>query len=168
MGNLISQNNETLRKLRENPKPGDLIEFSRGFYKHWGLYIGDGFVVHVTLNSPSRNIPAKAVVKKEHLWDVSGSGQWKINNILDKKYYPHSAQDIGRAACQKKMSQGLKRNCEHFVTELRYGHAESQQVRKAGKGALVIGIAAAVGLGFLPPVRTRLGAFLRTLHIKGR
>lgn len=29
-------------------KPGDLIEIFRGIFQHWAVYIGDGYVVHLT------------------------------------------------------------------------------------------------------------------------
>ncbi|CAL8284260.1 unnamed protein product [Boreogadus saida] len=36
------------------PQPGDLIEIFHGVYKHWAVYVGDGFVVHLTtLNGSS-------------------------------------------------------------------------------------------------------------------
>uniref|UniRef100_A0A3Q2X0W9 HRAS-like suppressor 3 n=1 Tax=Haplochromis burtoni TaxID=8153 RepID=A0A3Q2X0W9_HAPBU len=125
----------------EKPEPGDLIEIFRGSYQHWAVYIGDGFVVHL---APPSEVPdagsssvmsvitEKALVKKDGLWDVVGTDEWKISNSLDKKYEPHSPGVIVREA---RMLVGqvlpycvVRRNCEHFVNELRYGKAESRQV----------------------------------------
>lgn len=77
-------------------------------------------------------ITEKALVKKDGLWDVVGPDEWKISNSLDKKYEPHSPGDIVREA-RRLVGQVLpycvvRRNCEHFVNELRYGKAESRQV----------------------------------------
>lgn len=74
----------------------------------------------------------KAVVRKEELWDMVGTDQWKINNSLDEKYEPRPVSDIVREACSQ-VGRELpycifSRNCEHFVNELRYGKAKSQQV----------------------------------------
>lgn len=77
-------------------------------------------------------IAEKASVKKDGLWDVVGTDEWKISNSLDKKYEPHSPGDIVREA-RRLVGKVLpycvvSRNCEHFVNELRYGKAESRQV----------------------------------------
>lgn len=74
----------------------------------------------------------KAMVKKEELWDVVGTNQWKINNSLDKEYQPRPVHVIVREACEL-VGQELpycvfRGNCEHFANELRYGKAESRQV----------------------------------------
>ena len=77
----------------------------------------------------------RAIVKKEGLWDVVGEDEWKINNLLDKKYEPRPAHVIIREA-ESLLNQELpycvfRGNCEHFATELRYGKAQSRQVRCA-------------------------------------
>uniref|UniRef100_A0A3Q2WRU6 HRAS-like suppressor 3 n=1 Tax=Haplochromis burtoni TaxID=8153 RepID=A0A3Q2WRU6_HAPBU len=115
-----------------SPEPGDLIEIFRGSYQHWAVYIGDGFVVHLVPDAGSSSVMSviteKALVKKDGLWDVVGTDEWKISNSLDKKYEPHSPGVIVREA---RMLVGqvlpycvVRRNCEHFVNELRYGKAE--------------------------------------------
>lgn len=146
----------------EKPELGDLIEVFRGTYQHWAVYVGDGFVVHL---APPSEVPGagsssmmsvlteKALVKKEELWDMVGTDEWKINNSLDGKYEPRQPHIIAREAC-KMVGQELpycvfRGNCEHFVNELRYGKAESRQVRKAGEAVMVAGVAAAVGLGIV-------------------
>lgn len=74
----------------------------------------------------------KAIVKKEELWNVAGTNKWKINNSLDKKYEPRSCHKIVNEACalegQECPYSVITGNCEHFVTEIRYGKAESRQV----------------------------------------
>ena len=77
----------------------------------------------------------RAIVKKEGLWDVVGEDEWKINNLLDKKYEPRPAHVIIQEA-ESLLNQELpysvfQSNCEHFATELRYGKAQSRQVRRA-------------------------------------
>ncbi|XP_071313740.1 phospholipase A and acyltransferase 3-like [Trachinotus anak] len=146
----------------EKPEPGDLIEIFRGSYQHWAVYIGDGFVVHLAppsevagagSNSMMSVLSDKAMVKKEGLWDVVGTNKWKINNGLDEKYQPLPVCDIVKGARElvgKELPYCVLRgNCEHFANELRYGKAESRQVRKAGEAVMVAGLAAAVGLGIV-------------------
>lgn len=74
----------------------------------------------------------KAMVKKEELWDVAGTNQWKINNSLDNEYKPRPVHVIVREACMMVGNElpycVFRGNCEHFANELRYGKAESRQV----------------------------------------
>lgn len=76
----------------------------------------------------------RAMVKKERLWDVVGNDKWTINNMLDEKYEPRLAGAIVKDA-EALVGQELpyclfSSNCEHFVTELRYGKPESRQVSR--------------------------------------
>ncbi|XP_068181358.1 phospholipase A and acyltransferase 3-like [Antennarius striatus] len=144
----------------EKPEPGDLIEIFRGSYQHWAVYVGDGFVVHL---APPSEVPGagassmmsivaeKALVKKEELWDVVETHHWVINNSLDEKYEPRQDGVIVREACAlvgEELPYCIFRgNCEHFANEMRYGRAESRQVRKAGEAVVAVGVAAMVGLG---------------------
>ncbi|KAJ3587608.1 hypothetical protein NHX12_011205 [Muraenolepis orangiensis] len=144
------------------PEPGDLIEVFRGSYQHWAVYVGDGFVVHL---APPSEVPGagassvmsvfceKALVKRAELWDVVETHQWQINNTLDDQYAPRPAHVVVREALEsvgREMPYCVFRgNCEHFATELRYGKAESRQVRKAGEVAMAAGVATVVGLGLV-------------------
>ncbi|KAK7882867.1 hypothetical protein WMY93_029041 [Mugilogobius chulae] len=126
----------------EKAKPGDLIEiFNGGLYQHWAIYVGNGFVVHlcplsegsVSTSSSSKSVSAnKAFVKKEKLQEVVGTDKWKINNILDDKCTPRQVQvivqDAERSVGKERPYSVTTENCEHFVTLLRYGQPESQQV----------------------------------------
>uniref|UniRef100_H3DHB6 Retinoic acid receptor responder 3-like n=1 Tax=Tetraodon nigroviridis TaxID=99883 RepID=H3DHB6_TETNG len=149
----------------KKPEVGDLIDINRGSYHHWAVYVGDGCVVHL---APPCEAPGgqsasvmsvltdRALVKKEELWVVVGNDKWKINNILDDKYEPRPGHIIAKEACalvgQEWPYCVIRGNCEHFVTELRYGKAESRQVRQvltAGVGAAVAVVAAAALAGLL-------------------
>lgn len=119
-----------------------MIEIFKGFYAHWAVYVGDGFIVHM---APAlANVPGacadslmsvrnkKALVKKEKLRDVVGKAKWRINNRQDKTYKPRPAEDIVTDACAR-VGETLyysvfQNNCEHFAKELRYGIAKSRQV----------------------------------------
>lgn len=83
-------------------------------------------------NSIMSVLTEKAMVKKEELWEVVGTDQWKISNSLDEEYEPRPAPVIVADACllvgQERPYCVFTGNCEHFVNELRYGKAESRQV----------------------------------------
>ncbi|XP_058668520.1 phospholipase A and acyltransferase 1-like [Ammospiza nelsoni] len=133
------------------PQPGDLIEIFRPFYQHWALYVGDGYVIHVTdeassiLLSSSSIRATRAKVKKEVLKDVVGNHRWRVNNKYDRSCTPFPVEEIIRRAelCidREVPYNVLNSNCEHFVTMLRYGEGVSDQVSKAATGSA----AAAVG-----------------------
>lgn len=74
----------------------------------------------------------KATVKKEKLLVVAGSDKWKVNNSLDEEFDPRAVDLILKDARQMvgaELPYNITReNCEHFVTNLRYGKPESRQV----------------------------------------
>ncbi|CAB1332968.1 unnamed protein product [Coregonus sp. 'balchen'] len=123
------------------PQPGDLIEIFRGTYQHWALYVGEGYIVHLCPPTEAAGAGAyslvsvlcdTAVVTKERLEEIVGKDRFLVNNLLDGKHKPRSVYDIlrdARSLLGLEMPYCILRgNCEHFVTELRYGKGESQQV----------------------------------------
>uniref|UniRef100_A0A8C5R7A2 LRAT domain-containing protein n=1 Tax=Leptobrachium leishanense TaxID=445787 RepID=A0A8C5R7A2_9ANUR len=135
------------------PKPGDLIEYQRVGYQHWGIYVGDGDVVHLTdqdgISSLSSAFGASAVVKKDRMEKVADGCDYKVNNKYDEKRTPLPIRKVVQAALDKvgeKLNYSLTReNCEHFVTELRYGEAFSDQV----DNAMIYAAGGAVGFGLV-------------------
>ncbi|XP_045919005.1 phospholipase A and acyltransferase 4-like [Micropterus dolomieu] len=138
-------------------KPGDLIEIFRGAYEHWAIYIGGNEVVHLIPPSDDDSGPFgsrlmvldsnKAYVRRQKIWEVVGSDRFHINNLLDDEYQPRERHVIVRDACRsvgQLLSYSVATyNCEHFVTELRYGKPESRQVKTA---AVIGGVAAGIGI----------------------
>uniref|UniRef100_A0A8D1UZL7 LRAT domain-containing protein n=1 Tax=Sus scrofa TaxID=9823 RepID=A0A8D1UZL7_PIG len=80
-------------------------------------------------------LTSKAVVKRERLKDVVRGCRYRINNILDHKYRPRPVHEILKSANEMidvEMEYSfLEKNCEHFVTKLRYDKAECGQVKAA-------------------------------------
>ncbi|XP_027562836.1 phospholipid-metabolizing enzyme A-C1-like, partial [Neopelma chrysocephalum] len=129
---------------KQDPKPGDLIEIKRPLYEHWALYLEDEYVIHVTCEdkgiqrlSPSGvAIVAKtAKVKKQLLKEVVGDNDWEVNNKYDRSRTPLPVEEIIRRAKSyidmEVTYKVLGKNCEHFVTMLRYGESVSDQARSA-------------------------------------
>ncbi|KAM8970239.1 phospholipase A and acyltransferase 3 isoform X1 [Sarcophilus harrisii] len=131
-------------EMQPEPKPGDLIEIFRWGYRHWAVYVGDGFVVHLAppseyagagASSVMSALTDKATVKKELLSEVVGRDRYRVNNKHDDKYPPlppgkivqRALQEVGKDVLYKLSSE----NCEHFVNELRYGIPRSDQVTDA-------------------------------------
>ncbi|KAM8812731.1 uncharacterized protein V5649_005116 [Rhynchonycteris naso] len=148
-----------LLQVRAEPKPGDLIEIFRIGYQHWAIYVGDGYVVHL---APPGEYPGACSsslfsvlsntgeVKRELLTDVVGGCVYRVNNYLDGKYKPLPVNKIISSAKEmigKRMVYSIiSRNCEHFVTDLRYGKPQCQQVENFKVGAVVTGVLGALAL----------------------
>ncbi|XP_006861160.1 PREDICTED: HRAS-like suppressor 3-like [Chrysochloris asiatica] len=126
----------TLLKCKPKLKAGDLIEIFRSVYRHWALYVGYGYVIHLTnpsevagagLSSVSSVTASKGIVKRELLYVVAGSDKYRINNKHDDAYPVLPLSEfilqaelmVGKEIPYKLMSN----NCEHFVNYLRYGIA---------------------------------------------
>ncbi|XP_072573765.1 phospholipase A and acyltransferase 1-like [Paramormyrops kingsleyae] len=126
------------RMVVVQPKPGDLIEIPRGPIYHWAIYIGNGYVIHLTtpgragfssMMSVSIN---RGIVKKERLLDVVGGSTYYINNLLDYEYKPRSVwiilSDAQSLVGQKLQYDVARYNSAHFVIDLRYGKPEFRQI----------------------------------------
>ncbi|XP_067318280.1 phospholipase A and acyltransferase 3-like [Anolis sagrei] len=141
------------------PEPGDLIEFSRGLYKHYAVAVDKDHVIHLTSADPERSSSnvsstggSKSEVKKERLSDVAGKDKYRIIRKYDKRYHPRDPEEIVHDAeamvGQKKRYNLIHGNCEHFATKLRYGISESEQADYGiiGGSAAIAGVAGG-GLG---------------------
>ena len=104
------------------PSPGDIIEILRtGGYSHFVVYVGGGYVVHVSGNGKKGS---GSKIKKELLDEVAGLDLCRINNretaATLKELTPYSRDAIVRraeAAIGDSWSYNfLTRNCEHFAT----------------------------------------------------
>ncbi|XP_017666140.1 PREDICTED: HRAS-like suppressor 3 [Lepidothrix coronata] len=129
-----------MSRRRHQPKPGDLIKVKRSVYQHWALYLGDGYVVHLTSAdegiqclsaSSDPTLRKKAKVKKQLLKEVVGTDDWEVNNKYDRSRTPLPVKEIIERAesyIGREMTYNvLWENCEHFVTMLRYGEGVSDQ-----------------------------------------
>ncbi|XP_071011857.1 phospholipase A and acyltransferase 4-like [Oncorhynchus clarkii lewisi] len=122
-------------------KIGDMIEITRGTYNHWALYIGNGKVIHVVtpdgsgvltaFSSSSPSVSCKGMIIIDTLKAVADGNPYKINNYLDNKYKPRRTdvimEDVDILKGRTIKYGLLGRNCEHFVTFLRYGKSKSKQ-----------------------------------------
>ncbi|XP_045631830.1 phospholipase A and acyltransferase 2-like isoform X1 [Ursus americanus] len=76
-----------MASAKRGPKVGDLIEIFRPDFQHWAVYVGDGYVVHVTpsgereraASGSTKSVPReKVVAKKELLDDVAGRDKYQL------------------------------------------------------------------------------------------
>ncbi|CAF1148327.1 unnamed protein product [Adineta steineri] len=147
-----------------------MIEFSRTFYNHWAIYIGNGEIIHLwgdkdgigestgkfgimTIYGIEFN---KAEICKSKIRDImDDSRDVRINNSLDSERNPLPIRDILERAENAVGRIGynlLYNNCEHFATECRYGQATSNQVQ--------VSVGSALGLGLILTGAAIFGAYL--------
>ncbi|XP_060586985.1 phospholipase A and acyltransferase 3-like, partial [Ruditapes philippinarum] len=124
----------------ESLEAGDLVEFKRGVYSHWAVYIGNEQVIHLTGDGSvfSGNISSgsvfsicgiyytKAIVEEENIWTVAGDCKF----YRDNRVSPFTAAEIIRRARAKLGNihdHVLWSNCEHFASFCRYGNPKSDQ-----------------------------------------
>ncbi|KAM3833258.1 phospholipase A and acyltransferase 1-like [Vipera latastei] len=114
------------------PKPGDMIQFQMVLpYQHWGIYVGNGEVVHFTI-SPFDTSPFR--VHRAKITDVLGVLKSAVWNKFDQKYPPLDPARVVKRALH--MENKVPRynlataNCEHFATLMRYDKALSDQAER--------------------------------------
>ena len=146
---------------------GDLVEFPRGPYSHWGVYVGEGQIVHLSGADDNRygNNKAddvlsgncftisgvdcdKACVKKEDFWNVVEDSLAKKNNEKDKKFRPLSPREIKVRALSRLGPipySIIWSNCEHFAAWCRNDTDLSEQADTVLTWGVALGALAIVG-----------------------
>jgi len=141
-------------KTYNSMRAGDLVEFHRGLYTHWGVAIGDGKIIHLSgdeddglsagVNGHFGSISGsvftisgvdfeKAKVKCDDFWDVARQSKADVNNSKDQYIRADPQHVIVRRALSRLGKIGynmLWSNCEHFASWCRYGMGWSEQVDK--------------------------------------
>lgn len=144
----LSEHNKTVLATLEE---GDLVEFPRLLFSHWGIYVGNEEIVHfdgVSISGTAVDSSCcsaftkcgtglcKGSVEQEKFMKVAGQSKAKKNNDKDKTTPPLSIEEIRKNVSSKLRSTSYnpwRNNCEHCATWCRYGIAMSQQVDDAGK-----------------------------------
>uniref|UniRef100_A0A8W8LA55 LRAT domain-containing protein n=1 Tax=Magallana gigas TaxID=29159 RepID=A0A8W8LA55_MAGGI len=163
-----SHNRSVIRRARK----GDQLEFHRGWYSHWAVYIGNEEVIHLAgdendgLNgniNPSHAFTIcgksfnKALVKRENVWKVVLDSKVEINNNKDRKckrpivlcqHHVGPIYEIVEEAIMKIGDIGynvLWQNCEHFAAYCRYGVNWSEQADNFVTAVFATGAVVALG-----------------------
>ncbi|KAK0065905.1 HRAS-like suppressor 2 [Biomphalaria pfeifferi] len=151
------------KRVLEDARVGDKIQFRRTIYSHWGIYLGDENVIHLSgdendglsddfrpehLFSICGQMFDKANVCIDNFWKVVGNDIAYINNC-DDKWCALAPEKIVKRAKEKLGAVGYNiifSNCEHFANWCRYGQCKSDQADKFLTGVAVVGgTALAVG-----------------------
>ncbi|KAH9488126.1 Phospholipase A and acyltransferase 3 [Bulinus truncatus] len=154
------------KRVFEDLKPGDRVQFQKNIYSHWAIFIGNGKIAHLvgaddddqidtrfhlkhkfTISGKTFN---KAKVCIDDFWAVVGGHKAFISNC-DDKFSPMETNKIVERA---KNSTGLVgynviySNCEHFATWCRYDVCESSQVNRflLTVAIFVAGMSSSIGI----------------------
>ena len=111
--------------------PGSIIRAFRGFYFHYGVYVGDNRVVHFCSTTRNELDAASADIVETSLSEFS-KGDIVLEDTQEKPVF--NREEIVRRA---RKSIGTKlgtynllsNNCEHFANWCRCGRSVSTQVR---------------------------------------
>lgn len=158
-------------KLKDRFKVGDLLEIRRrGHYSHWGVYAGNGKIIHLTPNRSGcdgllgifTRFLSKSIVKCDNLEDVAELCDVSVNNFLDDKLKANLTEEIIKFAEKCIGKEGysiLFGNCETFANMCRYGNPVSFQAVNLVKILFALDAGIAVGKltkGFL---EDKIGCF---------
>src|SRR5579862_3722012 len=106
--------------------PGDHVRIHRGLYHHDGIYVGDGWIIH--LWAPAGK--AGASIRLDRLADVCGPGGtvsvWEYAVCFDPN-------EVVRRAYSRLGERGYNAffdNCEHFATSCKTGEHSSSQAER--------------------------------------
>lgn len=147
-----------------NPKKGDHIRVSRGFYYHHGVYISNNEIIHFT----GENEDAILDMEKNKVI-ATDLGRFLMNGRLETKIYTeeelndlYPIKHIVKyaRACLGDMGYNLIfNNCEHFANVCTLGRFRSIQVEKFFN--IILGGGEKMGfLSFLGGAITKLGNFI--------
>ena len=138
-----------MRSITEKvPLPGDVVVADRGLYKHYGIYVGEGRVIHYSAGMGIELDADKAKIIETSLADfLEGSGLYVEETDEPGAFPPDRVVDRARSMVGKMHGEYniVFNNCEHFTHWCKYGTKSSGQVNTVLKA--VVGVAAiALGL----------------------
>ena len=130
----------SVRLSEENLLPGDHIYVKRSsrFYKHHGVYIGHGKVIHVSGSIREKVSPE---VRESDL-SLFLKGEVPRKRVYKKRLPASETIRTAKNLLRNEDYSMVRNNCEHFATYCVTGKKKSLQVRKimAGLGTATAGI----------------------------
>lgn len=126
------------------PIPGDILFTDRGLYKHYGVYIGHGQVIHFAGPVGHETEAHLADIIQTSIKDFLRGDELYIERYPDYfKYKPFEPKEvINRAKSRLGMEKGKYNladyNCEHFANWCKYGVEFSSQVEQVAAAIVKI------------------------------
>ena len=125
------------------PLKGDLIRVQRkiGYY-HFGIYIGDGNVIHFSADKDDSIFDnTHIIIRQAKLEDFLRGDILEVNLPFSALYSRREVVKRAKKMLGSKLLEGnaydlLGNNCEHFANYCYYGYTISDQSVAANKGAV--------------------------------
>jgi len=145
--NRVGYKGAILMELAEFYKAGDVILCDRVLYKHYGIYAGNGRVIHYA--AEKGDFGSDVRVREASLERFARGGKCQVvfftgNRCEAKRFSPEETIQRARSRLGEKSYNLLFNNCEHFALWCKYGAGKSVQVEKAFTAAVVLGTIAVV------------------------
>lgn len=117
---------------------GDVLVCSKGMFKHFGIYVGNGKVIHFASDSQGELLnPYGAVVKKTSLRQFSYGDDIYVKNSADSMRLPVN-QIVSNSESQIGSDLGgysqLNNNSEHFARWCETGQITSERRNDIANG----------------------------------
>jgi cell wall-associated NlpC family hydrolase len=141
----IEYQKEGQMKLTDFFKKGDVILTDRVFYQHYGIYAGNGRVIHYA--AKNGDFGGDIRVRETNLEKFAKEGKCKpafggANFIGAKRFSREEVVSRARSRVGEENYNLVFNNCEHFALWCKYGTSKSVQVEKALTAAIVLGTVA--------------------------
>jgi len=107
---------------------GDVIYSNRGLYKHYGVYAGDGKVIHFAPMVGAEINAENAVIHETSLGNFLKGGRLEIDKSIKAKFSGAKTVERARSQIGAKGYDLIFNNCEHFARWCKSGLLESNQV----------------------------------------
>ena len=131
--------------MHKGPLPGDIVYVNRGVYKHYGVYAGEGRVVHFAPLAGAEINAKNAVIHETTLEEFLKGGVLAIDHASRAKFSQEEIVRRARGCTGSKDYCLVVHNCEHFARWCVTGAYKSRQVEQA-KDIIAEGLAFAAGV----------------------
>ena len=124
-------------------KKGDIIFVDKGLYKHYGIYAGNGMVIHYS--DKNSNFGTDIKIRETSLDNFACGCETKVCHLDEAKYSLYSGEETVKRAYSRlgeKEYNLIFNNCEHFAVWCKTGISDSEQVNKVITTAVVLSIGA--------------------------
>lgn len=127
--------------ISENYKEGDILRVKRVLYSHFGVYVGNGQVVHFSAGNNGELNPRKAKIILTSLQYFENGGQSKCcnRNTCERDTRKNIAQRALKLVGTKFGGYNIvTNNCEHFARFCENGIRFSDQVHTVASIAAIV------------------------------
>lgn len=108
---------------------GDILKVNRGLYYHFGVYAGNGRVIHFSAPKGDEINPLTANICEVSLDDFANGDSPEVDNSYEPAFGPEEIVERARKMIDTQLGRYdlLTNNCEHFANWCKTGYTKCQQ-----------------------------------------